>query len=183
MLRAPCGPWRCWKHGKHRRDQSNLISIRSEFEWPGCMARPSPPSGPRQPPSPLRPPPLCAFVFFQDFFFFVMSGLLSLAGRCQEDHGKRQYHGCRILWQQLDKFSSKWKWSYKMKPRYLFVLKNKFEGTERCWHDTRVTRVLLPNLNPKGSRMCFRWVLMNLDNSWCAFFTYMTGSGLKFEAV
>lgn len=39
MLQAPCGPWRCWKHGKHRRDQSNLISICSELEWPGCMAR------------------------------------------------------------------------------------------------------------------------------------------------
>lgn len=72
MLRAPCGPWRCWKHGKHRRDQSNLISIRSELEWPGCMARPSPLSGPRRPPLLLCPPPLCAFVFFQDFF--VMSG-------------------------------------------------------------------------------------------------------------
>lgn len=40
MLLAPCGPWRCWKHGKHRRDQSNLINISSVLEWPGCMATP-----------------------------------------------------------------------------------------------------------------------------------------------
>lgn len=105
MLRAPCGPWRCWKHGKQRRDQSNLISIRSELEWPGCMARPSPLSGPRRPPPPLRPPPpsLCLCVLSR---FFCRVGLLSLAGRCQEDHGKRQYHGRPTLGQQLDKFES-----------------------------------------------------------------------------
>lgn len=76
MLQAPCGPWRCWKHGKHWRDQSNLISIRSELEWPGCMARPSSLLGSRRLSQLLYPPPLCAFVFFQDFFF-VMSGCFS----------------------------------------------------------------------------------------------------------
>lgn len=48
------------------------ISLAFAQNWSGCMARPSPLSGPRRPPPPLRPPPLCAFVFFQDFF--VMSG-------------------------------------------------------------------------------------------------------------
>lgn len=87
MLRAPCGPWRCWKHGKHRRDQSNLISIRSELEWPGCMARPSPVSGPETAASsssflaaaaaaPSEPSAsLCLCVLSR--FFFSVSGLLS----------------------------------------------------------------------------------------------------------
>ncbi len=42
ILLAPCGPWRCWKHGKQRKDQSRLISIGTELERQRCIVGPTP---------------------------------------------------------------------------------------------------------------------------------------------
>lgn len=37
ILLAPCGPWRCRKHGKPSKDQSKLISILTKLEWWRCI--------------------------------------------------------------------------------------------------------------------------------------------------
>ena len=88
MLLTPCGPWRCWKHGKRRRDQSALISISSELEWSGCMVRPTPLLGPRQQPVVL-PSPHCAFVSFQQQENVGASGCFPRAKVARRIMGKK----------------------------------------------------------------------------------------------
>jgi len=78
------------------------ISLAFAQNWSGCMARPGPLSGRDEPPS-LRPPPLCAFVFFQDFF--VMLGCFPRRDVARRIMGKDNIMAVRK--QQLDEIVPK----------------------------------------------------------------------------
>lgn len=67
-------------------------SLASAQNWSGrgCMARSTPPLGPRQPPVVrLAFVPHCAFVSFQVIFLSCRPGCFPKTRGCQKDHGKK----------------------------------------------------------------------------------------------
>lgn len=67
-------------------------SLASAQNWSGrgCMARSTPPLGPRQPPVVrLAFVPHCAFVSFQVLFLSCRLGCFPKTQGCQKDHGKK----------------------------------------------------------------------------------------------